>query len=130
MKTFIKAILVLFGLAFLFGVAFILWAKVPSPDASNTVNVKGIVEAVSSPCCNDIVIHIQGDNHIYYINHGVDLGIDSDGWHKLMKGEEVEVTYIITRWNPFNAQGTHRPLSGVNFMGELVFDMKRDWVEL
>ena len=127
MKTLFKTILALIGGLLVLGVAFVLWAKVPSPTPENTVKIKGKVAAVSSPCCNDIVLSIEGDHHVYYINHGVDLGIEASDWHEMMKGLEVELTYVLTRWNPFNAKGRHRPLSGVEFEQQSLFDMDRDW---
>jgi len=119
----LKKILITISGLLILAVGFVLWAKVPSPTAENTVIQEGKVIAVGSPCCNDIVFYLEGDNHVYYINHGLDFNLPYLAWNEELKGKQIKVEWIETHWNPFNAKGTHRPISKVIFEEEELYDM-------
>lgn len=104
-------------------IAFVMWAKVPAPTAENTVEIEFNFIQVQSPCCEDVMISVPGDDHFYYINRGLELGIDLDEWNKKYSGKRMKLSWIKTRWNPFNASGSHRPVAKVSCGDEVCFDM-------
>lgn len=119
----IRRIALIISALILVFIGFVIWSKVPSPDSENTVIIEGVVAGISSPCCNDIVFLLEGDDHLYYINHGLDYNLPYLAWNESMKGKKIKLEWIETRWNPFNASGIHRPVSKVIYEDVELYDM-------
>ena len=67
---------------------------VPKPMDSNTYTEIHHVNLVHSPCCQDVVFELQGDNHVNYINRGVEQGIDPREWNARLINRQVRFTFI------------------------------------
>ena len=117
-SSFFIRLIVGFITAFVFLVA---WLKVPTPTLENTTFVTGQLEYVSAPCCEDVGIRLKGDNHFYYINRGVESGIDVDAWSRRMGNDEVSLRIIETRWSPLNPAKRTVPVAEISHDGEVLF---------
>jgi len=108
-------------------IAFVMWAKVPEPTPENTVEIEFDFVQVQSPCCQDVMISVPDDDHVYYINRGLEKGIVLDERNQKFQGKKMTLSWVKTRWNPFNSSGRHRPVAKVSSGGEVYFDLAKDW---
>ncbi|MEL6675429.1 MAG: hypothetical protein AAFR61_24685 [Bacteroidota bacterium] len=119
MARFLSYSFLAFGALLILGLGFIAWAKVPAPTPENLYTQTGTLASISSPCCGDVVITLEGDAHSYYVNQDLVPLFD---WEKMAEeiavGTEVELTVIKTRWNPLNYDRQLQPLAAVKAAGQ------------
>ena len=77
----------------LVGFAFVA-LKVPDPIEENLYTVTGTVDNIVSECCKDINIRMRDTDERFYINRGVERGIDPEVWNQLLAGKEVSMRVI------------------------------------
>lgn len=70
--------------------------------STNMTTQKGIVKSVSATAHKDIVIELE-DNSSYYINRGMEGGINYEWFQKYLPGHEVEL--YIQNEHLFGANG-------------------------
>ena len=83
----------------------------PTPDRCYTVT--GRVSSVTSPGGLDVSIWVEGDGHRYYINRGVERGIDVAAWHQRLQGKQVQLKVIRRNWSPLDADHDLAPVAEV-----------------
>ena len=107
-------------------VSLIAWLKVPTPTNKNTALISGQVASIGSPCCQDIGIRLTGDHHFYYINRGVESGIDVDALSQRLWGERISMRVIETRWSPLNPEKRTVPIAEISHNGEILYSSMVD----
>ncbi|MFK7844323.1 MAG: hypothetical protein AB8G77_03405 [Rhodothermales bacterium] len=104
--------------AFVFLVALL---KAPTPTNDKTTLISGQVETIGSPCCEDVGIRLEGDRHFYYINRGVESGIDVYALSDRLRGEHISMRVIETRWSPLNPEKRSVPVAEISYNGEILY---------
>lgn len=94
---------------------------VPRPTANNTDVISGRVTNVHNGGVNDVVITLEGDSRIYYINRGLERGIDFDRFAQQLKGEHIELHVIQMMWSPLNPSRRVAPVGRVTLGQKVLF---------
>ena len=120
-----SSILTRLGIGILTLVVFLVlsvaWLKVPPPTYENTIIISGQVVSIGVPCCKDVGIRLQGDRHYYYINRGAESGIDVDALSQQLRGKQISMRIIETRWSPLNPEKRTVPIAEISYKGEILF---------
>ncbi|MFN3196160.1 MAG: hypothetical protein ACE364_09445 [Chlorobiota bacterium] len=88
-----KLILSIFGL--LIGGGILLFTlRVPNATAENTVTVKGKVVNIYEAGVKDVVFKLEGDDISYYVNRGLENGLDINQLKKEYLNLDITLTYI------------------------------------
>lgn len=99
-----------------------VFTPVPRPTPQNCKRISGVVEAVFTPCCQDVVLKLKNDPHRYYINRGLDHNeIDLDEFSALLVGQKVAFQVIKRNWTPLDPKHLLQPVAQVERRGEVVF---------
>ena len=59
-------------------------------------------------------------NGWFYINRGVEQGIDVDDWHRRLSGKRIGLT-VIRHWTPLDWKGRGRPVAELRLDDDVVF---------
>ena len=59
--------------------------------------------------------------YFYYINRGLERGIDLNMFEQTLVGEQVKLTFVKTHWSPLDPVKTMRPIAEVEVASELLF---------
>lgn len=110
------------GLLILFGFSL---RKVPAPLHENCSTVRGTVEKVHSPCCSDIVIQLANNKRTYYINRGLEDGLELVKMKADLEGKEI-VLQKINHWTPLDPENYTVPLAEVKLNDEIYFSRMLD----
>lgn len=112
----------LLGLAL---VVLVVLALTPVPRATpqGCDTVTGRVASVTTPCCLDVHLWLEGDPHRYYINRGVEQGIDVAAWHRRLAGKQVELKVIRRSWSPLDRHHEMAPVAEVRDPDGLLFTL-------
>lgn len=94
---------------------------VPRPTPDRCYSVTGRVSSVTSPGGLDVSIWVEGDDHRYYINRGVERGIDVAAWHQRLQGKQVQLKVIRRNWSPLDADHDLAPVAEVTDPEGVVF---------
>ena len=83
---------------------------VPNPTADNCSLVKGVVEDVYSPCCEDVFIKLKNSDKRFYVNRGLELGIKLNQIKNDLVNQAVQL-YQIDHWTPLDPNELTNPLA-------------------
>ena len=109
------------GLAAVAALSFLALAPVPNADQNDAALLRGRVEAVTSSCCGDVQIRLQNDACTYYINRGLEQGLDLDRIQNQLVGKQVEIHLIERSWSPLDPLDRMAPVSQVTTEGQVVY---------
>lgn len=76
------------------GVLLLSSMKVPSPTDSNTISVEGKVENIYEGGVKDVVFKLENDDRVFYINRGLENGLDLSELKDKYIGKKLTLTYI------------------------------------
>ncbi|MBE9155964.1 hypothetical protein IQ265_03825 [Nodosilinea sp. LEGE 06152] len=103
-------------------VAYVLVVSiVPRPTVNNTDVISGRVTKIMNGGINDVVISLEGDNRIYYINRGLERGIDFNQFTQQLEGEQIELHVIRLKWSPLNPSRQVVPIGRVTLGQKVLF---------
>jgi hypothetical protein len=105
-------------------VALLLYLKVPAPVDENCYWKDVEIRSVESPCCLDVVLFAKGSDTRYYINRGLERGIDPEAWNQALADQTVSLQVIQTRWNPLDPHRKLAPIAQVVRGEEIIFDAR------
>ncbi len=91
----------------------------PTPEGCDTVT--GRLTSVTSPGGNDVSLWLEGDEHRYYINRGIERGIDVAAWHERLHGKQVTLKVIRRNWSPLDPDHDLAPVAEVRDPEGVVF---------
>lgn len=106
-------LLVLLGMIFVF-------APVPIPAEKDCLSTKGIVAEIYEGGVKDVVFRLQGQASTYYINRGLERGLDLAKLKSALLNREVTVKYpsYRTLLDPGNSV---RHISKIEYNGRTLF---------
>ena len=116
---------ILLTLFFLFLIACILvFRPVPIVKEEKALVVSGVVEKIKLTEGNDFVFKLKGNPTRYYINRGIETGLNYDEFEQKVLGQYVVVKYP-KYWTPLDWNNTVRHISKVELDSETLFSELR-----
>ena len=117
---------ILIGLRIGLGVLFILtlgFALKPVPIVSEEKALieKGVVKYISEGGTNDVLFTLENNNTKFYINRGLENGLDLNLLREKLIGQEVIFKYP-KYWTPLDWDNKTKHLSKVEFGNEIIFN--------
>ena len=110
---------ILIGLAFL-GLGILIFRTVPIPDEKDCLTVKAKVTEVYEAGFKDIVFKLQGLNKEFYINRGLERGLDLQQLRAGLTNKEIVILYP-AYWTPLDPANSTRHISKMEHDGKIVF---------
>jgi len=95
-QRFFIAMFVLIA-AFIAFVLVFLWLPKATPE--NLIKVRGTLEDIKTGGENDVVFKLKGDYHTYYINRGLEQGLDIDSLKMHLLQKEIDIYLVKMRFN-------------------------------
>lgn len=108
------------SLAFLL-LAILILRPVPRATEHNIDTVSGVVVDIFEGGENDIVFKLSGNKTRYYINRGLEEGLDLHELKASLMGEEVVISYP-RYWTPLDHSGKIRHLSRLIHGNDVIFN--------
>lgn len=103
-------------------VAYVLVASVvPRPTVDNTDVISGRVTKVMDGGVNDVVITLEGDDRIYYINRGQERGVELNRFAQQLEGEQIELRAVQLMWSPLNPSRRVVPVARITLEQKVLF---------
>lgn len=104
------------------GLIIYSFRPLPKAEPSNCVAVKATVAEVrKGEGPGDIVVTLEGNDGYYYINRGLDYGIDLNEISNQLMNKPVNL-YYIRHWSLLNMNGKTRHVARIEVGGEVVYD--------
>jgi hypothetical protein len=110
---------VFFGLLFL-ALGILIFRPVPIADEKKCVTVKGKVTEIYEAGFKDIVFKLQGLNKEFYINRGLESGLDVHKLRATLTHNEIVILYP-KYWTPLDPFNSTRHISKIKHDGKIVF---------
>ena len=85
--------LLLSGAALLLVSAGLLITPIPTPEEKDCLVFTGVVEEITEGGVKDVVFKLKDVQRQYYINRGLENGLDLDALKKNLLGKEVTIKY-------------------------------------
>jgi hypothetical protein len=120
MKKIAKYFLIMSFSIFLF-IAILIFRPVPIVSESKAIAENGIVSEIYSNKGNDIIFVMEGKERRFYINRGLENGLELDNLKEKLIGNSVVVKYP-KYWTPLDWNNNIRHISKVEFNGEVLFN--------
>lgn len=114
-----KLIAILAGL-FLIACVLIL-RPVPIVKEDKALEVRGLVETIYEGGTNDVVFLLEDDKTRYYINRGLEMGLDLEILQKELIGQEVLIKYP-KYWTPLDWNDEIKHLSKLVYRDSVYFN--------
>ena len=73
--------------------SFMIFKMVPVESEDNSVILQGLVVDIYEAGAKDIVFKLDNDNFNYYINRGLEAGMDIDDLKDKLIGNTIEIKY-------------------------------------
>ena len=100
--------LIYFSLFILFCFIGLCLRPIPTVTAENAQSHIGVVVDITEGGVKDAVFHLENDNHLYYINRGLENKFKLKALKEQLVGKEVTFVYA-NHWTPldWNNKSTH-----------------------
>jgi hypothetical protein len=114
-----KGFLIILGLAFIILCGLIL-KPVPILPEEECLVTSGVVVNIFEGGVKDVVFHLQGDSKSYYINRGLENGLNLQELKNELIGKHVTFKYP-DHWTPLDPQNQTIHLSKVEVDNDVVY---------
>lgn len=120
MKKIAKIVLISFSLL-IFIIAVLIFRPVPIVSENKAISESGIVKEIYSNKGNDVIFVIENNERRFYINRGLENGLELNNLKEKLIGNEIVVKYP-NYWTPLDWNNSVRHISKVEFNDEIVFN--------
>lgn len=120
MNRTLKNLIVGFGIFFLF-IAILIFRPVPIVAEEKAVTEEGIVSEIYSNQGNDVIFRIKDTPRRFYINRGLEYGLNLEQLQNELVGETIVMKYP-KYWTPLDWNNEIRHLSKVEYKGAVLFN--------
>jgi hypothetical protein len=110
---------ILTGLVFL-GMGILILRPVPIPEEKDCLSLTGTVEEVYKAGSKDVVFTLQGLDKTFYINRGLERGIDLKKLRADLSNKEIVILYP-KYWTPLDPANSFRHISKIKCEGRTIF---------
>ncbi|MFK7924596.1 MAG: hypothetical protein AB8H47_21750 [Bacteroidia bacterium] len=94
---------------------------VPTTTTKNAITISGTVQKVFEGGDKDIVFSLLENDQIYYINRGLEQGLELSSLQSQLLGNEVQITYP-DHWTPLDWNSRIHHLSRLEAGNKLIYD--------
>lgn len=98
-----------------------VFRPLPTATNSNTVTISGEVERVFEGGVKDVVFQLKNNDHIYYINRGLENGLDLLDLQQRLKNEFITLKFI-EHWTPLDPDNTGHHIAYLEHNGKVIFN--------
>ncbi len=116
----VKKILIGIGVIF-FIIAVLIFRPVPIVTEDKALVEKGIVSSIYEGGVKDVVFIIEGNNRKFYINRGLENGLEINKLREKLIGKEVTFKYP-RHWTPLDWNNSVIHVSKVEIKGDVIFN--------
>lgn len=109
----------LFGFV-LVGLGVLIFRPVPIPDEEDCLRVTGRVTDIFEGGVKDVVFNLQGVNRTFYVNRGLERGLDLSRLKAELIDREIVIMYP-EYWTPLDPGNSVRHISKIEFDGRTIF---------
>ncbi|GLR17156.1 hypothetical protein [Portibacter lacus] len=120
MKKVAKYTLIVFGLLFFIACMFI-FRPVPILFEKDAIIKEGIVSKIYEGQGNDVVFVLENNQQRYYINRGLENGLNLNNLKEKLIGKPIVVKYP-KHWTPLDWNSTVKHISKVEFADEVIYN--------
>ena len=117
MRKITKIILISFSLI----IVVLVFRPVPIVSESKAISESGIVTEIYSNKGHDILFIMENNNRKFYINRGLENGLELNNLRKKLIGNAIIVKYP-KYWTPLDWNNSIRHISKVEFKDEVIFN--------
>ena len=110
---------ILIGLAFL-TLGILIFRSLPIPDEKDCLSLKGVVTEVYEGGVKDVVFKLQGVDKEFYINRGLERGLDLKKLQAELITKEIVVKYP-QYWTPLDPTNSVRHIAKIECDGKTIF---------
>lgn len=114
-----RSILVFISLLF-FLMLFFAFRPVTTPSEKDCLVYTGIVEKIGTGRDNDLTIQLKGSDKTYYINRGIEKGMDLSKLQNQLIGQEVTIKYP-KYWTPLDPFNKIKHISHIEYGNQILF---------
>lgn len=117
-----------FAIFFLFVfvvICALIFRPVPIVNEAEANAVSGVMSTLKLTEGNDFVFTLKNDPTRYYINRGIENGLDYDAFEKALLGKEVLVKYP-SYWTPLDWNNQVRHISKIEHNKVVYFNEFKD----
>lgn len=107
-----------------FAIAILIFRPVPIVTEDRALSEAGIVTAVYEGGTNDVVFRLENNDRRFYINRGLENGLELDDLRKRLIGNEIVLKYP-KYWTPLDWDDQVKHVSKLEFRGEVLFNELR-----
>lgn len=111
--------IILLGLMFL-GTGVLIFRPVPVPDEKDCLSVKGTVTQMYEGGVKDVVFKLQGLDKEFYVNRGLERGLDLNNLKASLTNKEIVIKYP-KYWTPLDPGNSTRHISKIECDGKTIF---------
>jgi hypothetical protein len=111
--------IILTGLVFL-GLGILVFRPVPIPDEKDCLILKGTVTDIYEAGTRDVVFKLKGLEKEFYINRGLEKGLDLKKLRADLTNKEIVIKYP-KYWTPLDPTNSIRHVSKIESEGRTVF---------
>ena len=115
-----KFALILFGM-FAFLSFALIFTPVPIVCEDNAIVETGTVKSIYEGGEKDVVIVLDETTRRFYVNRGLENGLDLESLQSQLMGHKVVLKYP-KYWTPLDWNNTIKHLSKIEFEGEVIFN--------
>lgn len=105
----------------LFIAALSIFRPVPIVTEDKALIETGVVAKILEGGINDVVIRLKGNKRVFYINRGLESGLDLDDLKERLVGNEVTVKYP-KYWTPLDWNNKIKHISKLELNEEVIFN--------
>lgn len=111
------------GLSFflLCAIALVIARPVPIVSEDKAIIQEGIVSDIYEGGVKDIVFKLENNNDIFYINRGLERGLEITSLKEELIGKEVIFKYP-KHWTPLDWDNSSKHISKVETKNEVIFN--------
>jgi len=125
MKKVIRIYVIIASLVVVFFILGLYFFRpVPIVEEKDAITVTGIVVDIYEAGVKDVVFRLSGDKVIYYVNRGLEQGLNIDSLKRKLVGNQAVFKYP-DYWSPLDRGNKIRHLSKVEFNNEVLFNELR-----
>jgi len=110
----------IFGLLILIVIIMLSFRPVPILDEEDCVVLEGTVTEIYEGGVKDVVLKLRGHSQVFYINRGLERGLDLEHLKADLVGREIVVKYP-DHWTPMDITKSSIHISKIEHEGHTIF---------
>ncbi len=93
---------------------------VPIQDEKDCLKITSTVAEIHEGGDKDVVFKLKDHKVIFYVNRGLERGLDLSMLQSSLTNQEITITYP-NYWTPLNLRNSVRHVSKIDFQGRTIF---------